>query len=74
VLTGETLGEKIQVIVPGDFGEAIKELDPLLYRMAKLTAKTPLGQMLAPKTSQTGNDVKSCCECASARYWEYKWQ
>jgi hypothetical protein len=44
-----TFGGKIQVIVPGAFGEANKELDPLVDRMAKLTAKTPLGQMLAPQ-------------------------
>jgi hypothetical protein len=44
-----TFGGKIQVIVPGAFGEANKELDPLVHRLAKLTAKTPLGQMLSPQ-------------------------
>jgi hypothetical protein len=46
-----TFGGKIQVIVPGALGEANKELelDPLVHRLhvAKLTTKTPLGQMLA---------------------------
>jgi hypothetical protein len=45
---GKTFGGKIQVIVPGAFGEANKDFDPLVFRMAKLTDKTPLGQMLAP--------------------------
>jgi hypothetical protein len=40
---------KIQVIAPGALGEADKELDPIVYRMARLTAKTPFGQMLAPQ-------------------------
>jgi hypothetical protein len=37
---GKTFGGKIQVIVPGAFGEANKELDPLVHRLAKLTAAT----------------------------------
>jgi hypothetical protein len=48
------------VIVRGAFGEANKKLDPLVHRLAKLTAKTLLGQMLmlAPKTSRSGKDVE----------------
>jgi hypothetical protein len=67
---GRTFGGKIQVIVPGAFGEANKELDPLVHRLAKLTAKTPLGQMLAPKTSRSGKDVEKVIRCAFAWYWE----
>jgi hypothetical protein len=37
---GKTFGGKIQVIVPGAFGEANKELDPLAHRLARLTDKT----------------------------------
>jgi hypothetical protein len=45
---------------PGAFGEANKELDPLelVHRLAKLAAKTTLGQMLAPKTSQSGKYIE----------------
>jgi hypothetical protein len=37
------------VIVPGAFGEANKELDPLVHRLARLTAKTPLNRCLPQK-------------------------
>jgi hypothetical protein len=54
----KTFGGKIQVIVPGDFEEVNRELDPLVHRLAKLTAKTPLREMHAPKTSRNGKDVE----------------
>jgi hypothetical protein len=57
-LLGNTFGGKDTGDCPRCFGEANNELDPLVHRLAKLTAKTPLGQMLAPKTSRSGKDVE----------------
>jgi hypothetical protein len=57
-ILGKTFGGKIRVIAPGTIGEANKELDPLVHRLATLTAKTPLGQMITPKTSRSGKGVE----------------
>jgi hypothetical protein len=60
-------GGKIQVIVTGAFGEANKELDPLLQRLAKLTAKTNSAgrwdRCLPPKPVEAEKMLKR-------RYWE----
>jgi hypothetical protein len=50
---GKTFGGKIQVIVPGAFGEANKELDPLVHRLAKLNAKTHSAGTDASPQNQT---------------------